>query len=67
MTQIQQERTEQRQPQEDPQSTDIPGAEARERAADISTETDDLLADIDELLNELPQDLAQTFKQQGGQ
>lgn len=67
MSQLQQERTTVRPAQAETEKTDIPGAEARERAADVSADTADLLDDIDELLNELPQNLAQTFKQQGGQ
>lgn len=57
----------QKREREDEQQSDVPGAEARERAASVSTETDELLDDIDALLNEMPQDLAETFRQKNGQ
>lgn len=66
MTQVRKERQTQK-AQDVQQDTDIPGAEARASAAKVSADTADVLADIDELLNELPQDLATSFVQRGGE
>lgn len=65
MTQAQQRHAPQR-------SDDAPratgdGSTARERLRKASDTTADLLDEIDDVLNELPQDLAETFKQLGGQ
>lgn len=48
-------------------TTDHVEPKPQPKAAELSAETADLLDDIDELLNEMPQDLAANFKQRGGQ
>lgn len=66
MSQVQKERATGK--QENPELPgEVPGSDARASAKTVSEETQDLLDEIDELLSELPQDLAVTFVQKGGE